>query len=66
MEKARLLAGISFDLSQKSARAPYLKKQFHGAPEYRENDRNFHRYHDYWTGLGGGGELAGAAGSGRR
>jgi uncharacterized protein (TIGR02271 family) len=59
------LADVSFDRSQKTARAPYLKNHFHGAPEYRENERNFHRYHDYWTGLGGG-ELAGAAGSGRR
>ncbi|HEY8461272.1 MAG TPA: DUF2382 domain-containing protein [Blastocatellia bacterium] len=59
------LTSISFDRSQKSAQAPYLKKQFHNAPEYQEGDRNFQRYHDYWTGLGGG-ELAGAAGAGRR
>jgi uncharacterized protein (TIGR02271 family) len=58
------LSAISFDRYQKSARAPYLKKQFHGAPEYRESDRNFTSYSDYWTNLGGG-ELAGAAGSGR-
>ncbi|HZF38793.1 MAG TPA: DUF2382 domain-containing protein [Blastocatellia bacterium] len=58
------LANISFDLNQKKARAPYLKKQFHGAPEYRESDRDYHRYHDYWTGLGG--EFTSAAGSGRR
>jgi len=59
------LAAMTFDRSQKSARAPYLKKQFHGAPEFREGERNFQRYNDYWTGLGGG-ELAGAAGAGRR
>ncbi|MBO0860145.1 MAG: DUF2382 domain-containing protein [Chloracidobacterium sp.] len=59
------VASIKFDRYQRSGRAPYLKKQFHSAPEYRESDTNFHRYHDYWTGLGGG-ELAGAAGSGRR
>jgi uncharacterized protein (TIGR02271 family) len=58
------LTAISFDRYQKTARAPYLKKQFHGAPEFRESDRNYQRYHDYWTGLGG--ELASAAGSGRR
>jgi hypothetical protein len=59
------LATITFDRQQKSARAPYLKKQFHDAPEFRESERNFQRYNDYWTNLGGG-ELAGAAGSGRR
>jgi hypothetical protein len=66
---------MSFDRNQKKARAPYLKKQFHGAPEFRESDRNYLRYHDYWTGLsssgltasaGPCGGLAGAAGSGRR
>jgi uncharacterized protein (TIGR02271 family) len=59
------LATMTFDRDQKIARAPYLKKQFHGAPEFRESDRNFQRYDDYWTGLGDG-ALAGAAGSGRR
>jgi len=58
------LTTISFDRNRKSAHAPYLKKQFQGAPEFHESDRNYHRYHDYWTGLGG--ELASAAGSGRR
>jgi uncharacterized protein (TIGR02271 family) len=59
------LSAISFDPYQKTAQAPYLKKQFHNAPEYRESDRNFQRYDDFWTGIGGR-ELAGAAGSGRR
>jgi uncharacterized protein (TIGR02271 family) len=56
---------INFDRYQKNARAPYLKKQFHDAPEFHESERNFQRYNEYWTGLSGG-ELAGAAGSGRR
>jgi uncharacterized protein (TIGR02271 family) len=59
------LSSISFDRYQKTAQAPFLKKQFHDAPEYRESDSNFQRYNDFWTGFGGG-ELAGAAGSGRR
>jgi uncharacterized protein (TIGR02271 family) len=59
------LATMTFDRYQKNARVPYLKKQFHDAPEFRESERNFQRYNDYWTGLSGG-ELAGAAGSGRR
>jgi uncharacterized protein (TIGR02271 family) len=59
------LSSIRFDRYQKTAQAPYLKKQFHNAPEYRESDRNFQAYNDFWTGIGGG-ELAGAAGSGRR
>ncbi|HEX5083716.1 MAG TPA: DUF2382 domain-containing protein [Blastocatellia bacterium] len=59
------LSVMTFDRHQKSARAPYLKKQFHGAPEFRDEERNFQRYNDYWTGLGGG-ELTSAAGSGRR
>jgi uncharacterized protein (TIGR02271 family) len=58
------LANINFDYSQKSARAPYLKRQFQGAPEYRESDLDYRRYYEYWTGLGG--EYAGAAGAGRR
>jgi hypothetical protein len=59
------LSAMTFDRYQKSARAPYLKKQFHDAPEYHESDRNFQRINDYWTGLGGG-ELSRAASSGRR
>jgi uncharacterized protein (TIGR02271 family) len=59
------LSSISFDRYQQTAQAPFLKKQFHDAPEYRESDRNFQSYNDFWTGFGGG-ELAGAAGSGRR
>ena len=58
------LTSINFDRYQKSARAPYLKKHFQGAPEYRESDRDYQRYYEYWTGLGG--EYAGAAGAGRR
>jgi uncharacterized protein (TIGR02271 family) len=58
------LDSLSFESQQKKARAPYLKKQFHNAPEYREGDQDFLRYNNYWTGLGGA--LAGAAGSGRR
>ncbi len=58
------LSVMSFDSYQKKARAPYLKKQFHDAPEFRESDRNYLRYHDYWTGLSA--SAARAAGSGRR
>jgi uncharacterized protein (TIGR02271 family) len=58
------LTSINFDRYQKSARAPYLKKNFQGGPEYRESDRDYQRYYEYWTGLGG--EYAGAAGAGRR
>jgi hypothetical protein len=58
------LASINFDRYQKSARAQYLKKQFHGAPEYRESERDYQRHYEYWTGFGG--EYAGAAGAGRR
>ena len=58
------LASINFDRYQKSARAPYLKKNFQGGPEYRESDRDYQRYYEYWTGLGD--EYAGAAGAGRR
>jgi hypothetical protein len=58
------LASINFDRYRKSARAPHLKQQFQGAPEYRESDRDYQRYYEYWTGLGG--EYAGAAGAGRR
>jgi hypothetical protein len=58
------LTSINFDRYQKSARAPYLKKHFQGAPEYRESDRDYQRHYEHWTGLGG--EYAGAAGAGRR
>jgi uncharacterized protein (TIGR02271 family) len=58
------LSNINFDYYQKRARAPYLKQQFQGAPEYRESDLDYRGYYEYWTGLGG--EYAGAAGAGRR